>query len=61
MIRGREVNGERKPLLEDRVIVELGAIVERERLELAAMATNRSRRRARHFIFTTRAQFLMIA
>src|SRR6266576_2959221 len=56
MIRRGEVHGERKPLLEDRVIVELGAIVKRERLELAAMATDSACRRARHFIFTTRAQ-----
>src|SRR5438094_9750533 len=56
MIRGREVNGEREALLEDRVVVEFGAIVERDGFEIAAMATDRAGGCSGHLILATRAQ-----
>src|SRR6266480_5832157 len=56
MIRRGEVDLDWEALLEKCVVVELGAIVERERVEVAAVATNRTRGSSRHLLLSACAQ-----
>src|SRR5258706_7222543 len=50
MIRRGEVDFDRETFLEASVVVKLGAVVERDRLELCAMTANGSRCRSCHFV-----------
>ena len=56
VIRRGEVHGEWEALFEERVIVKLRAIVQREALEVVAMTANRAGGRVRHFVLGAAAQ-----
>ena len=58
VVRRGEVHGDRKASLQYGVVVELRAIVERERLEVAAMATDRAGGRGGDGVLVARRQLL---
>src|SRR5437660_6798733 len=58
MIRRGEVDLQREALFEQCVVVKFGAVVERERLELAAVTANGARRRLRYRVLVARGQLL---
>ena len=58
VIRRGEVDLEREALFEQGVVVKFGAVVERERLKLAAMTADGARCRLRYRVLVARTQLL---
>src|SRR6266550_4714297 len=58
MIWRGEVDLQREALFEQCVVVEFGTVVERERLELMAVAADGARRRSRHCVLVAGGQLL---